>query len=106
MNDLNTSMKLREKEAAAALLWATAAIAAVPPPPAIQSSQFGNRVNLIWLALGIQNATNISVPFILAKLSRLMLLTYMGIVAGVGIFCGIGPLAYKDYIFSLPSEKR
>ena len=28
--------------------------AAVPPPPAIQSSQFGNRVNLIWLALGIQ----------------------------------------------------
>ena len=39
-----------------------------------------NRVNLIWLALGIQNATNISVPFILAKLSRLMLLTYMGIV--------------------------
>ena len=27
---------------------------AVPPPPAIQSSQFGNRVNLIWLALGIQ----------------------------------------------------
>ena len=48
-------LDMREKEAAAAaLLWATAATAAVPPPPAIQSSQFGNRVNLIWLALGIQ----------------------------------------------------
>ena len=50
-------LDMREKEAAAALLWATAATVAavaVPPPPAIQSSQFGNRVNLIWLALGIQ----------------------------------------------------
>jgi hypothetical protein len=50
-------LDMREKEAAAALLWANAAAVAavaVPPPPAIQSSQFGNRVNLIWLALGIQ----------------------------------------------------
>ena len=38
-----------------------AGTAAVPPPPAIQSSQFGNRVNLIWLALGIQY---ICIPFI------------------------------------------
>ena len=58
---MKMELDMREKEAAAALLWAPAATAAVPPPPAIQSSQFGNRVNLIWLALGIQY---ICIPFI------------------------------------------